>query len=746
MARFKLNNNAKSSHIPVRMNILFFITFLTFVLLFVRMGYLQLYNGEYFQNMVRRTESTLSTGAVPRGMMYDAQGEVLVGNKPEQAIFFTRGSTSQMSSQDIIKVATELASLIDMPTSDVTERDRKDYFVAKNEREINERLSDEEKQLNGSELNEAQLAKVTDEDIQFSDAELKIVSLYKRMGGTYQYSTVPVKNQNVTEAEIARVSEHLGSLPGISTGTDWQRVYPHGDMMRSILGQVSTEQRGLPEESAQDLLTRGYAMNDRVGISYLEQQYEDALKGTKSQYNIISDATQNAVETNQLYEGNRGDNIMLTVNAAFQQEIERIAEEALQNMGEFQGMNDRVYIVAMDPSNGDVLGITGKRFAYDEATDSYDRSEIVDDAQGAVNSSFGMGSSIKPAMVATGYVEDIISTDNNTITDEPMKFAASQEKTSVFNRTGQVPITDIEALQKSSNVYMIKLAMMIGGQTSHEENGPLTIDPNTMNVIRGHLAEFGLGTQTGIDLPIESAGFSPESDQLVNAIDLTYGQFDLYTPLQMAQFVSTIANGGIRYAPRLVKEIRQPASDGKPGGVVASIDSRVMNVVPIEPAEMDRIHEGMHQVSHTGEGTARYLFQNYPINVGSKTGTAEAFYAGPIQYAQNQPVTNATYVGFAPLDNPRIAITVIVPYLQEESTGRESTQIAHEVMNAYFLTQSDYRETIENYAGTSQSNNNASNQNQNQTQNQTQTTQPNNTNDQATQGQGQTTQNNTDGE
>ncbi|MBG9981827.1 penicillin-binding protein 2 [Aerococcaceae bacterium DSM 111020] len=746
MARFKLNNNAKSSHIPVRMNILFFITFLTFVLLFVRMGYLQLYNGEYFQNMVRRTESTLSTGAVPRGMMYDAQGEVLVGNKPEQAIFFTRGSTSQMSSQDIIKVATELASLIDMPTSDVTERDRKDYFVAKNEREINERLSDEEKQLNGSELNEAQLAKVTDEDIQFSDAELKIVSLYKRMGGTYQYSTVPVKNQNVTEAEIARVSEHLGSLPGISTGTDWQRVYPHGDMMRSILGQVSTEQRGLPEESAQDLLTRGYAMNDRVGISYLEQQYEDALKGTKSQYNIISDATQNAVETNQLYEGNRGDNIMLTVNAAFQQEIERIAEEALQNMGEFQGMNDRVYIVAMDPSNGDVLGITGKRFAYDEATDSYDRSEIVDDAQGAVNSSFGMGSSIKPAMVATGYVEDIISTDNNTITDEPMKFAASQEKSSVFNRTGQVPITDIEALQKSSNVYMIKLAMMIGGQTSHEENGPLTIDPNTMNVIRGHLAEFGLGTQTGIDLPIESAGFSPESDQLVNAIDLSYGQFDLYTPLQMAQFVSTIANGGIRYAPRLVKEIRQPASDGKPGGVVASIDSRVMNVVPIEPAEMDRIHEGMHQVSHTGEGTARYLFQNYPINVGSKTGTAEAFYAGPIQYAQNQPVTNATYVGFAPLDNPRIAITVIVPYLQEESTGRESTQIAHEVMNAYFLTQSDYRETIENYAGTSQSNNNASNQNQNQTQNQTQTTQPNNTNDQATQGQGQTTQNNTDGE
>ncbi|MBG9989118.1 penicillin-binding protein 2 [Aerococcaceae bacterium DSM 111176] len=700
MARYKLNTNkAKGSHVPLRLNLLFVIAFFVFIALFVRMGYLMLYNGEYFQTMVQQTESTISTGAVPRGMVYDSQGQVVVDNNPEQAIFYTRGSTSEVGSAEIIEVATELASLIEMPISDLTERDLQDYFVAKNQDVVNDRLSDEEAQLTGSALNEAQLDKVTEEDIQFSDAEMKIVALFKRMGGTSQYSTVPVKNQNVTTAEIARVSEHLSSLPGISTGTDWQRSYPQGDMLRSILGSVSTEQRGIPSESAGELLSRGYAMNDRVGISYIEQQYEDALRGTKSLYNIVTDATSDDVQTTQMYEGTQGDNIMLTIDSTFQQELDRIAEEALIDMGEFRGLNDRVYIVAMDPNNGDVLGITGRRFAYDDTTDSYDMTDIVDDTQGAINSSFGMGSSIKPAMVATGYMEDIISVDNNIIVDEPMKFAASQEKSSVFNRTGEVPISDIEALQKSSNVYMIKLAMMIGGQTSHEEDGPLTIDGNTIDIVRGHLGEFGLGTDTGIDLPFESTGFSPRSDQLVNAIDLSYGQFDLYTPLQMAQFVSTVANGGVRYAPRLVKEIRSPSTNGGPGGTIATIDPKVMNVIPLSNAEMDRIHEGMRQVSHTSEGTARYFFENYPIQVGSKTGTTEAFYAGPIQYAQNNPVTNATFVGFAPLENPEIAITVIVPYLEEASTGRESTEIAHEVMNAYFLSQSETRETIQNYTG-----------------------------------------------
>lgn len=699
MAKYKIKNKKNRSHIPRRLNLLFFITFLAFTALFVRLGYLQLYQGEMITNMVQRTESTLSTGSVPRGVIYDSQGRVLVGNQPELAILYTRDRASRVAPIDIVNVARELASLIDIPVQDLTERDKKDYFIVVNIDEVNNRLTAEQRLLSGTEAYLAQLAAVTTEDLEFSQGELRIIALFKKMNSAFELSTVTVKNKNVTEAEVARVSEQLGSLPGIEIGTDWQRVYPQDEMLRSILGHVSTEQRGLPSESADKLLSRGYAMNDRVGISYLEQQYEDALRGSKSIYNIVTDSADDILENEMVFEGAKGDNLVLTIDTAFQSELDAIAENALQNMTN-RGLNDRIYIVAMEPSTGDLLGIAGKRFEYDEATDSYNYDVIVDDALGAINTSYGMGSSIKPAMVAMGYMHGVISLDDNVIVDEPLKFLASQEKSSVFNRTGKMPIDDIQALQMSSNIYMIKLAMRIGGQTDYQEDGRLNIDFNTINILRNYFAEFGLGTQTGIDLPNESSGYTPSSDQLVSALDLSYGQFDLYTPLQMSQFVSTIANGGTRYSPRIVKEIRGTDYNGELGAVKTTIKPNVMNVIDIDPNAMKRIQEGMRQVSHTPEGTARYYFENYPIEVGSKTGTTEAFYSGPIQHASNEPVTNATYAGYAPFDNPEIAITVIVPYLEEESWGRESTKVAHQVMNAYFMQKNESRETIEKYMET----------------------------------------------
>ena len=414
MARYKIKQKKTRSHIPGRLNLLFFISFLVFTVLFIRLGYIQLYSGERYSNMVERTESTLSTGSVPRGMMYDSNGNILVGNRPEQAILYTRDRDSRVSAQDIVDIATQLASLIEVPTSNLTERDLKDYFIIKNEDLVNSRLTEDELLLPGPELYTVQLESVTEEDIQFSNAEMKIAALFKQMNSAYALSTVTVKNQNVTQEEVARVSEQLSQLPGISIGTDWQRVYPMGEMLRSIFGQVSTEQGGIPSELAPELLRRGYAMNDRVGMSYLEQEYENALKGTKSLFNFVTDSSDDILENDMLYEGTKGDNLVLTINTEFQRKLDEIAENSLRTM-EQQGLNDRVYIVASNPKNGDILGISGKRLEYNEDTDSYNTDEIVDDTLGAINTSYGMGSSIKPAMVATGYMENVISLDRKSV-------------------------------------------------------------------------------------------------------------------------------------------------------------------------------------------------------------------------------------------------------------------------------------------------------------------------------------------
>ena len=214
--------------------------------------------------------------------------------------------------------------------------------------------------------------------------------------------------------------------------------------MRSILGQVSSEQRGLPSELASMYLARGYAMNDRVGISYLEKQYEDVLHGAKSVSKIVTDSSDDVLAKQVVYEGSKGDNLVMTMDIDFQKKLEEIAESSLKKI-ENRGLNDRVYIAVLNPNNGDVLALVGKRFKYNQATDSYDYDTIEDDTLGTLNTSYGMGSSVKPAMVAMGYMSGALSLNNNTILDEPMKFQGSAEKSSVFNRTGQVNINDIEA-------------------------------------------------------------------------------------------------------------------------------------------------------------------------------------------------------------------------------------------------------------------------------------------------------------
>ncbi|OFL65071.1 MULTISPECIES: peptidoglycan D,D-transpeptidase FtsI family protein [Facklamia] len=698
-SNYKLKRKKKKSHIPRRLNILFTVSFLAFVALFVRLGYLQLYKGQSLTQMVERTDSTISTGSVPRGMIYDSLGRIVVGNQPERAILYTRGRDSQVSSKEILTVAKQLASLIELPTQSLTEVDLKNYFLATRRDEVLSRMTAEEKTLKGTKGYQAQLDKIKPEDLNFSDVELEIAMIYNRMSSAYALSTVPIKNKNVTQEEIARISENMSVLPGIQLGTDWQRTYPQGDMLRSILGQVSTEERGIPSDTAKELLTRGYAMNDRVGMSYLEEQYETVLRGTKSVNNIVTDSQDDILKNEQVYPGNKGANLVLTINSDFQKKLDQVVEENLKNIGPNQYLNDRIYVVALNPQNGDILGISGKKFAYDQATDSYNYDQIQDDVLGAINSSYSMGSSVKPAMVATGYQEGAISLTDNVLVDEPMKFQASQVKSSVFNRNGQVPVDDITAIQKSSNIYMIKLAMKIGGQLNYEKEGLLNINPDTINIIRRHFSEFGLGTSTGIDLPNESQGFSPKSNQLVSALDLSYGQFDLYTPLQLGQYAATIANGGKRFSPRLVKEIRSTDSNGELGGVLATVPPKLLNDINIDPAAMDRIHQGMYQFSHTNEGAASRYFLNYPIKLGSKTGTAEAFYSGPIQYAKNNPVTNASFIGFAPYDKPEIAVAVVVPYLKEGILAVDVLNLAKQIMDIYFESQSETNQLIKGQEG-----------------------------------------------
>lgn len=676
------------SHIPFRLNLLFFIIFLLFVALILRTGFLQIIKGEEFQAEVGRTESTIITGNVPRGGIVDANHQLIVGNEAKKTIMYTRG-TSNTKVENIAETARKLAELIDIPhtspfeedDSDLTMRDLKDYFYATNkelmEERINTYVSENDMSLTNFSYNDSLELINEAELMNFSEIDLKAAAIFTKMNSAYTLSTVNIKNQDVTEDEVARVSEYSSMLPGISTGHDWDRIYPRGDVLRSVLGGVSSEEQGLPASDVNSYRAKGYSRNDRVGTSYIEAVYEEVLRGSKSKAKTETNNNGDIVNSEKIYDGNSGNNLVLTIDMDFQEDVDEIVLDVL---GKRRGLNDSVYAVAMNPKNGDILAMSGKRVN--------EKGEVVDDALGVISSGFSMGSSIKPATILAGYMDGVITVDNNTIIDTPLDIPGTQLITSLFNPSGSRPMNDITALEYSSNIYMSILAMRMGGFYNFQQRQPVGIDSEaTANKMRQYYRQFGLGTQTGIILneSIGQLGTNPDPGLVMF---LSFGQFDTYTPLQLAQFSATMANGGTRFAPRLVSEIRgtDPES-GEVGELIQEIPPKIMNYIDVTDEQMERVQYGMRRVINGNHGYGPVAFEGAPYAAAGKTGTAEAFYYSNEENKKQfngTSVTNMTFVGYAPYEDPEIAIAVTIPYLPNNNKGYDHTLMSREIMDAYF--------------------------------------------------------------
>lgn len=678
------------SHIPFRLNLLFFIIFLLFVALILRTGFLQIIKGEEFQAEVGRTESTIITGNVPRGGIVDANHQLIVGNEAKKTIMYTRG-TSNTKVENIAETARKLAELIDIPhtspfeedDSDLTMRDLKDYFYATNkelmEERINTYVSENDISLTNFTYNDSLELINEAELMNFSEIDLKAAAIFTKMNSAYTLSTVNIKNQDVTEDEVARVNEYSSMLPGISTGHDWDRIYPRGDVLRSVLGGVSSEEQGLPASDVNSYRAKGYSRNDRVGTSYIEAVYEEVLRGSKSKAKTETNNNGDIVNSEKIYDGNSGNNLVLTIDMDFQEDVDEIVLDVL---GKRRGLNESVYAVAMNPKNGDILAMSGKRVN--------EKGEVVDDALGVISRGFSMGSSIKPATILAGYMDGVITVDNNTIIDTPLNIPGTPLITSLFNPSGSRsrPMNDITALEYSSNIYPSILAMRMGGFYNFQQRQPVGIDPEaTANKMRQYYRQFGLGTQTGIILN-ESIGQLGTNPNPGLVMFLSFGQFDTYTPLQLAQFSATMANGGTRFAPRLVSEIRgtDPES-GEVGELIQEIPPKIMNYIDVTDEQMERVQYGMRRVINGNHGYGPVAFEGAPYAAAGKTGTAEAFYYSNEENKKQfngTSVTNMTSVGYAPYEDPEIAIAVTIPYVPNNNKGYDHMLTLREIMDAYF--------------------------------------------------------------
>ena len=386
-----------------------------------------------------------------------------------------------------------------------------------------------------------------------------MIAIYREFVSGYKFTPQIVKNENVTPEEFAVVSENLQLLPGVDTTTDWERSYAFEDTLRSVLGGVTSSDKGLPAEEIDYYLSRDYSRNDRVGTSYLEKQYEDVLHGQKAKVKNVTDQSGEIVSTEVITEGQRGKDLILTIDMDLQRAVEKIIEEELWTAKTFPGTGllDRAYVVLMDPNTGEIKSLAGKRIVRDEETG---KTEMQDDALGTFTTTYNVGSTVKGATILTGYQTGVISQELHYY-DTPLYISGTPPKKSWKNFGS---INDVNALKYSSNVYMFHTAIKIG-EGRYIPNGSLPINIEGFNTIRQSFAQFGLGVRTGIDLPNEQSGFKGTSTSPGLMLDLAIGQYDTYSTMQLAQYVSTIANGGSRMEPHMVKEIREPQMDNELG-------------------------------------------------------------------------------------------------------------------------------------------------------------------------------------
>ncbi|HHP9974193.1 TPA: penicillin-binding transpeptidase domain-containing protein, partial [Listeria monocytogenes] len=398
----KDSTKKKRAIIPLRLNILFFIIFILFSVLILRLGIVQIVQGDTYKRQLEETDNVTVSKNVPRGSIYDRNYNLLVGNSAVKSITYTRSQQTQTA--ETLHVAQTLEKLITVEPEKLTDRDLKDYWILTHQTESLNRLSAKEQALDSSKAYKIQVDKVTKEDIaSLTSEDLKVATIYKKMTTGYAMTESVVKNKDVTDEEIARVSENMDSLPGVDTTTDWNRYYTYDETLRSILGSVSTAKEGLPKDKAEYYLSQGYSRNDRVGKSYLEAQYESVLAGSKSQSESVLDSKGNIIETVNKYEGSKGKDLVLSVDVEFQKAVEEILQKNIKQGKQYAGSDlfDRAFVVAMDPYSGEVLALAGQKLN--------DKGEFEDYSLGTFTTAYAMGSAVKGSTILGGIMDGAIT-------------------------------------------------------------------------------------------------------------------------------------------------------------------------------------------------------------------------------------------------------------------------------------------------------------------------------------------------
>ncbi|GAX89636.1 penicillin-binding protein 2 [Effusibacillus lacus] len=617
-----------------RIQILFLIFFVGLAALLLRLSHIQLKNSERYQQMAEANRYAQRVLPAPRGQFKDREGNVLVTNKPSFTIQYTNP----------------------FALDEEEEADRQIRALA-------DRL----------------IALLEDPEDKSKPSKEKLIELMKGEDGLPRSAPRKVK-VNATVKQVAKVKEHLHELPGITVIPEAIREYPLQTFASHIFGYLN----GIPPEKWPEYAAKGYQISDRIGFAGLERQYESELRGKDGTASVAVDKNGDPVDRDPdaYYVEKKpvpGNDLILTINSELQKATEEALAQRVAELRKIPGNRvEHAAAVAMEPNTGEILALASYPF-YDPNiwTDglSYEEEASFRPAEmnRVIQAPYAPGSTVKMLTTMIGLKEGIVKPDEQIYSSGHIYIGSYRAND--WKIGGHGPVNGKQAIAESVNTYNYRIGMglakydMLFNSIGLKEWKEKYEKP-AFEKFKQYQREFGLGVPTGIDLPFEAEGrYNFDENAITNLPFLAIGQNSNFTPLQLAQYVSAIANGGKRMKPYLVKEIVGP--DGK---LVKRTEPEVLNTVSFGPDLLQYVREGMWMVTHDPKGTAYYPFANKDYRVAGKTGTAET-----------GTTDNYWFVGFAPYEKPEIVVAVVVPDGKKNALSSDMAgPIAEKMLDTYF--------------------------------------------------------------
>jgi len=508
----------------------------------------------------------------------------------------------------------------------------------------------------------SKLVTVSDDDLDSFRSRLK----QKR-----PFESIPLRFR-LSEEEVARFAINRYRFPGVEIHARLSRDYPFGKTASHVLGYVGR----INVDELNTLDPSNYSGTTHVGKNGVEKSYESLLHGTVGYRHEESNARGRVIRVLQRIAPKPGDNLYLTIDMNLQQ----VAEEGLKGK--------RGALVAINPKSGEVLamvsvpGVDPNLFINGISTKDY--QALQDDPDQPLfnrflSGQYPPGSTIKPFLGLAGLEFKEVTPTTDVFCPGFYTLPGDTHRYRDWKKVGHGEMNVSTAIIHSCDVYFYQLARTLGIDRIHK-----------------YLSYFGLGKKTGIDLPGEQSGLLPSrewkratrnepwfpGETLITGIGQGY---NLVTPLQLANAVATLANRGTMVRPHVLHAIQ----NGDKGDLQIQPPEPEGKVPVANTENWDTVIKAMTDVVNTAHGTAYVIGRDAPYLIAGKTGTAQVF--GVKQNEKYKPeelaerlLDHALFVAFAPVQDPEIAVAVIVE--NGGHGGSVAAPIARAVMDRYFAS------------------------------------------------------------